>query len=160
MPRRFLLLELLLAVALPAAKAHAQGGGSGPVLIEPRDFGPDGGGRRKAALVRERRLTLLRAGDLRTLNAIRGGPSRTTSIVAQSTLATAVSGTFHVPVIPIAFKDISVPYPIADFQCLLFSQAPAGCPADGWTFTRPYSIATFYEQLSHHRIAMDGVVFA
>ncbi|PYP41365.1 MAG: hypothetical protein DMD43_06730, partial [Gemmatimonadetes bacterium] len=52
------------------------------------------------------------------------------------------------------------PYPIADFQCLLFSQAPAGCSADGWTFTRPYSIATFYEEMSHHRIAMDGVVFA
>ena len=159
MPRRLLLLELLLAVLLPAAVAHAQGGGSVPVLIEPRDFGPDGGWRRKAALVRDRRLALLRAGDLRSLNAIRGGPSRTPSIVAQSTLATAVTGTFHVPVIPIAYKDIDVPYPIADFQCLLFSQAPAGCPTDGWTFTRPYSVATFYEEMSHHRIAMDGVVF-
>src|ERR1041385_4798317 len=101
MPRRLLLLELLLAVAPPAAAAHAQGGGTVPVLIEPRDFGPDGGWRRKAALVQERRLTLLRAGDLRTLNAIRVLSRGTTSIVAQSALATAVSGTFHVPVIPI-----------------------------------------------------------
>ncbi|PYP41364.1 MAG: hypothetical protein DMD43_06725, partial [Gemmatimonadetes bacterium] len=80
MRRRLRFPALLLVALLPAGRAHAQRGGSVPVLIEPRDFGPDGGWRRKAALVRERRLALLRAGDLRSLNAIRGGPSRTTSI--------------------------------------------------------------------------------
>src|SRR4029077_11796413 len=47
------------------------------------------------------------------------------------------------------------PFQVSDYQCLLFSQNPAGCGLG----PRAYSVSTFYEQLSHNRISMDGVVF-
>ncbi|HEV8356698.1 MAG TPA: M6 family metalloprotease domain-containing protein [Gemmatimonadales bacterium] len=151
---------LALVLLLPAARAHAQGGGSVPVLIEPADFSPTGAWRRRAAQVRGRRMELLRAGDLRALNSIPGRLLRAPLLVAPGGVASAVTGAFHVPVIAIAYKDVPVQFPVADYQCLLFSQSPVECPADGWTSSRPYSVSTFYEEMSHHRITMDGVVFA
>lgn len=146
-------LFIVLALSGAAAPGHAQSQGSsaGPVLLEPHDISPNGAWRRRAALVRERRLQLLRSGDLRALNAVSGGPFRTPSFIAALGLETAVTGTFHLPVIPIAYKDVDVPYPVADYQRILFSTAPGD---------RPYTVKTFYEELTHHRITMDGVVFA
>src|ERR1043166_9621604 len=162
MRRGALRSELILALVLlfPAARARAQGGGSVPVLIEPGDFSPTGAWRRRAAQVRERRMGLLCSGGLPALNAIPGGPLRAPLLVAPGGVASAVTGAFHVPVIAIAYRDVPVQFPVADFQCLLFSQTPTECPSDGWTSPRPYSVSTFYEELSHHRITMDGVIFA
>jgi M6 family metalloprotease-like protein len=151
MRRSLVLLALFVAAAAPHARAQSQGGGSVPVLLEPFDISPNGAWRRRAAQVREYRMQLLRSGDLRALNAVPGGTFRTPSFVAQGGLATAVTGTFHVPVIPIAYKDVDVPYAISDYQRILFSTNPGD---------RPYTIKTFYEELTHHRITMDGVVFA
>ena len=152
MRRPLFIVTLFVAAATASpALAQSQGSGPGPVLLEPYDFSPNGAWRRQAAAVRDRRMQLLRNGDLRTLNAVAGGPFRTPSFVAGGGAATAVTGTFHVPVIPLAYKGLDVPYPIADYQRILFSTAPGD---------RPYTIKTFYEQLTHHRITMDGVVFA
>ncbi|HEX6433453.1 MAG TPA: M6 family metalloprotease domain-containing protein [Gemmatimonadales bacterium] len=61
-----------------------------------------------------------------------------------------VTGRVIIPVIPIAFRNVSPPYPSADYEQLFFSPAPVG---------RPYSLKTFYEQLSNRNITVDGQVF-
>ncbi|NOT07003.1 MAG: M6 family metalloprotease domain-containing protein [Gemmatimonadales bacterium] len=150
MTRRLLHLTsvLLLVGTLPPPKALAQGGV--PTLIEPFDWGPNAGWRRRAAEVRTRRLELLRSRNLTALNAVRGGPFRTPSIVAQGALGTAVTGAFHLPVIVLAYKNIAAPHPESEYERILFSRNPGD---------RPYTVTTYYEELSHNRITMDGVVF-
>ena len=68
---------------------------------------------------------------------------------------TAVTGTFHVPVIVVGYRDKPVQYPTQAFQCLLFSRFPVACGNPG---DRPYSVTTYYEELSQRRITLDGVV--
>jgi M6 family metalloprotease-like protein len=152
MPQRFALLALLAMTAVPATRLAAQGAGGGPVLREPLDWGPDAAWRRLAREVRERRLALLQSGDFAALNADRpgAGPLRSPALRASGPSATSVHGAFHVPVIALAYRNIDVPYPVSEYQRILFTQTPSD---------RPYSISTFYEQLSHNRISMDGVVF-
>src|ERR1041384_7829566 len=130
MRRSVLLATLLAALALPHARAQAQRAGTVPVLIEPLDISPNGAWRRRA----------------------RGRPPAVLGVLP----TTAVTGAFHVPVIPIAYRNVAVPYPIAQYQCLLFSRSPGACGLNGGD--RPYSVTTYYEELSHHRITMDGVV--
>ena len=148
--RRSLLVLSFLTLAY-ASEAGAQASARVPVLREPTDWGPNAAWRRRAAEVRTRRLELLRTGNLSVLNAVRGGPFFTPSIVMAGGVATAVTGAFHIPVIPIAYKDVPVPYPVAEYQRILFSRNPGD---------RPYTVTTYYEELSHHRISLDGVVFA
>ena len=155
MRRSVLLATLLAALALPHARAQAQRAGTVPVLIEPLDISPNGAWRRRAREIRERRMQLLRQGDLLSLNAVRGGTARPPAVLGVLP-TTAVTGAFHVPVIPIAYRNVAVPYPIAQYQCLLFSRSPGACGLNGGD--RPYSVTTYYEELSHHRITMDGVV--
>jgi len=121
------------------------------MLVEPTDWGPNAAWRRRATEVRLRRMQLLRSGNLSVLNSIRGSPFFTPSLVIGGGAATAVTGAFHVPVIPIAYKDVAVPYPVGDYQRILFSRNPGD---------RPYTVTTYYEELSHNRISLDGVVFA
>ena len=151
------LFALLAAAFVPRAPALAQGGGSVPVLFEPFDWGQNAAWRRRAAQVRTVRADLLRQGDLRALNAVRGGVAGRPFVLG-SLPTTAVTGAFHVPVIAIAYKDVSVPRPIDQYQCLLFSRTPGACVTDPGD--RPYSVTTFYEQLSHDRISLDGLVLA
>jgi M6 family metalloprotease-like protein len=148
--RRSLLVLTFLTLAC-AFEAGAQASARVPVLREPTDWGPNAAWRRRAAEVRIRRLELLRNGNLSVLNSVRGGPFFTPSIVMAGGVATAVTGAFHIPVIPIAYKDVAVPYPVAEYQRILFSRNPGD---------RPYTVTTYYEELSHHRISLDGVVFA
>jgi M6 family metalloprotease-like protein len=158
MMRRFLPVFALLAAAiLPSGPVAAQGGGSAPVLFEPFDWGPNAAWRRRAAEVRNLRTELLRQGDFTRLNAVQGGRTFRPFILG-ALPTTAVTGAFHVPVIAIAYKDVNVPRPIDQYQCVLFSRTPGACPTDPGD--RPYSITTFYEELSHHRISLDGVVLA
>ena len=147
--RRFL-LSLSLFGAAQATGAPAQGPVQSPVLREPTDWGPDAAWRRRARAVRTLRMELLRSGNLSRLNASRGGPFFTPSVVLAGGAATAVTGAFHIPVIPIAYRDVAIPHPVAEYQRILWSRTPGD---------RPYTVATFYEELSHHRISLDGVVF-
>jgi M6 family metalloprotease-like protein len=154
--RRFIPLFALLAAALiPRAPAAAQGGGPVPVLFEPLDWGPNAAWRRRAAEVRTVRNQLLQQGDLRTLNAVRGGVSRFPFLIG-ALPTTALTGAFHAPVIVIGYKDMAVQNSTSAFQCLLFNRDPASCGNPG---DRPYSVTSFYEEMSQHRITLDGVVY-
>jgi M6 family metalloprotease-like protein len=156
MTHRFLpLLAVLVVTLIPRAPAAAQGGGPVPVLLEPLDWGPNAAWRRRAAEVRTLRSQLLLQGDLRSLNAVQGGISRLPFLLG-ALPTTAVTGAFHVPVIPIGYKDVVVQYPTGNFQCLLYSRDPASCGNSG---DRPYSVTTIYEEMSQHRITLDGVVY-
>ena len=150
------LLALGLAVLLPRAPLLAQGSGAVPTLLEPLDWGPNAAWRRRAAQVRTLRTELLRRGDIASLNSVRGGALPGRPMVLGVLPSTAVTGAFHVPVIPIGYKDVSVPRTIPEYQCILFSRTPQACVTD--LGDRPYSITTFYEQLSHNRITLDGLV--
>jgi len=156
MRRSLFLLAVFAASAAPTG--YAQGGAQGPTLLEPFDWGPNAAWRRRANAVRETRMQLLRSGNIRELNAIRGGPAFAPALRVGVGPATAVVGAFRVPVILLAYKDIPAPYPVPLYQCLLFGSNPAGCGLVG-NFSHPYSVKTYYEELSHHRISLDGVVF-
>lgn len=146
----------LLATALsPRTPVLAQGTGGAPVLFEPFDWGPNAAWRRRAAQVRDARTQLLRQNNIGALNAVPGGRFPRPSLLG-ALPTTAVIGAFHLPVIPIAYRNVDLPRPISEYQCILFSRTPGSCVTDPGD--RPYSIATFYEQLSHNRITMDGVV--
>jgi M6 family metalloprotease-like protein len=150
MRRSLVGLLVCMAALAPGTVLRAQGPGGTPTLREPTDWGPDAAWRRRAASVRARRLQLLRTGNLSQLNLVRGGAFRS-SLVVGGTAETAVTGAFHLPVIAIAYKDMPVPYPAAEYQRILFSRSPGD---------RPYTVTTYYEELSHQRISLDGVVFA
>jgi M6 family metalloprotease-like protein len=66
--------------------------------------------------------------------------------------AQVVAGAVFVPVVPIAYSNVAVAYPVADFQNVLFSPMPAA-------INRAYSLKTFYEELSNGLITMSGRVF-
>lgn len=100
------------------------------------DFRPDGAWRRRAARIRQSRRTLLRNGKLAALN--QTGPS-----------AVRVSGRFLIPVLPVAFSNVAAPFPAASYQATLFAPAPEG---------RPYSIRSYYAEMSRGLVTIDGVV--
>jgi M6 family metalloprotease-like protein len=104
------------------------------------DFRPDGAWRRRTDQIRASRHRLLQARSFGALNA-----------TAPLGAANKVTGTFHVPVVPIAFKNAPPTVTAAELQDALFNPAPT---------IRPYSVKTYYEQLSNGNIAMDGQVFA
>ena len=144
------LLALSFIAAAYAPRALSQAPARVPVLLEPTDWGPNAAWRRRGAEVRLRRMQLLRSGNLSALNSVRGGPFFTPSVVMGGGAASAVAGAFHIPVILIGYKDVSVPHPVTDYQRILFSRNPGD---------RPYTVTTYYEELSHNRISLDGVVF-
>jgi M6 family metalloprotease-like protein len=100
------------------------------------DFRPEGAWRRGADLIRANRRALLRRGQLRALNAGRRS-------------AVSVTGTFYVPVVPIAFQNVAPPFPSADYAQVFFSPTPAPLP---------YSVRTYYAEASRGQVTIDGVV--
>ncbi|HEU5304936.1 MAG TPA: immune inhibitor A domain-containing protein, partial [Gemmatimonadales bacterium] len=62
---------------------------------------------------------------------------------------TKVTGQVIVPVLPIAFRNVAPPFPRSEYEELLFSSAPLG---------RPYSLKSFYEQLSNGNLTISGRV--
>ena len=112
----------------------------GQFEVQGLDFRPEGAWRRRVTAVRSARHQLLRAGSLAALNraapAAAGGPK--------------VTGRVLIPVIPIVFRNSSPPFPSSRYEELFFSSAPPG---------RPYSLKTFYEELSNGNITVDGRVF-
>lgn len=107
------------------------------------DFRREGAWRRGTQAIREQRRQLLAAKALSLLNAR----------VEGALAGPAVTGTYQVPVVPLRYSNVppgSV-RPVADYATLLFSLNPPD---------RPYSLKTYYEQLSNGLIAMSGTVFA
>lgn len=128
---------LLTPSALQAQYPRAR---RGQFEVSGLDFRPNGAWRKRVAAIRSVRRRLLRAGALAPLNlstrTVDGGPK--------------VTGRVIVPVIPITFRNTAPPFPVERYDELFFSPAPVG---------RPYSLKTFYEQLSNGNITVDGQVF-
>ena len=105
------------------------------------DFSPDGAFRKVARGVRSRRAIAMAQGDLSFLNGV--SPS------------SAVTGNFRLPVVMVEFSDTVATGFLLDtaaYNRLLFSTNPA---ADN----RPYSVKTFYEQISDSNITIAGDIY-
>lgn len=100
------------------------------------DLPVDGAWRRRTRQIMAGRAFLLGEGAVARLNT--GGASM------------VVQGNYFVPVVPIAFRDAAPPFPVSQYQTLLFADVPAGQPA---------SLKSYYEAQSRRRITMDGAVF-
>jgi M6 family metalloprotease-like protein len=101
------------------------------------DFRRDGGWRKRVAAIRSARHRLLRARAFQSLN-------------LATPAAVKVTGRVVVPVVPIAFRNLDPPYARAAYETLLFGAAAVG---------RPYTLRTFYEQLSNGNLTIHGRVF-
>lgn len=142
-----MLAALVLAGAGPA-DAQRQGAERGRFEVPGMDWAPNSAWRPRAQVVRANREALLRRGDVRGLN----GPGPLLSRAGGGgTAALAVSGTFHVPVVAIQYRDVDVAFPVDDFRDVLFATAPPQ--------SRPYTLKTYYEEVSGGRIQMFGRVF-
>ena len=126
-------LWLLTPATLQAQYPRAR---RGQFEVRGMDFRPEGAWRQRVAAVRASRHRLLRNRAFAALNsaAVRGDK---------------VTGSVFVPVVPIAFRNVPPPFSRSQYEQLFFSSAPAG---------RPYSLKTFYEQLSNGNISVSGRV--
>ncbi|HEX2449927.1 MAG TPA: M6 family metalloprotease domain-containing protein [Gemmatimonadales bacterium] len=133
-------LVAAFAVALPGT-AMAQYPRSEPGRFEVRglDFRATGAWRNRAAPIREHRRALLRVGALSRLNAA----------AAPGYATTRVQGTFRVPVLLVRPANVAEPFPVSRYQTLLFDDIPTD---------RPYSLRSFYTQLSNGNIRLEGNV--
>ncbi|HTK56096.1 MAG TPA: immune inhibitor A domain-containing protein, partial [Gemmatimonadales bacterium] len=111
------------------------------------DISPNGGWRVKARKVQTARHAALARGDLRTLNA----PG----------FAMAVQGELSMPVVFLAYGDTTVTPGVTavigdtgQFRSVFFSANPTG-----EAVPRPYSLKTYYEQLSNGGLTIDGALF-
>lgn len=99
------------------------------------DFRAAGAWRARAEPLRSARRALLGRGAFAGLN--RPGAPR-------------VVGALQVPVIPIAFQNVPAPFPAPAYQAVLFDPAPS---------TQPYSVRSYYAEMSRGLVTIDGVVF-
>jgi M6 family metalloprotease-like protein len=155
---RFVLqLALAAGVVPPAAEALAQGprgGAVGRFEVPGMDFRPDGAWRQKASRVRAYRRQLLRSGNFLSLNRSADLTRRGESQLLLAGAAEAVGGTVNVPVVLVAYLNVPAAYPTASFRDVLFSSTPGQLvPA------RPYTLRTYYQQVSNGLIQIDGRVF-
>ena len=134
-------LGIVVASLVPAlARAQYPRAKVGQFEVRGMDFGKDGAWRKRVASIRATRHQFLRSGSIRSLN------------LSSATAFGGVKVTGHVvvPVLPIAFSNVAAPFSAAQLETQLFSAAPIGVP---------YSLKTFYEQLSNGNISLDGRVF-
>src|SRR5207237_6068673 len=85
--------------------------------IRGRDFRPDGVWRKQAHAVRARRAALLTQGAFGALNA-------PMALGVPKASAQAVAGILKVPAILFQYQDVAAPYPVAQYDAVLFSTAP------------------------------------
>jgi M6 family metalloprotease-like protein len=154
--RRIRLAVLGLAAGLlPVVSASGQmpRGEIGRFEVMGLDFRPDGAWRRRAREVRVLRQALQQARNFRSLNAHleRGFLMRA---AGPSAVPQAVTGQFYVPTVLIAYSDVAVAYPTAEFQEVIFSPNPGSLPYPN----RAYTLKTFYEELTNGLISLDGRV--
>lgn len=134
-------LFLALTAAAPAiAVAQYPRSERGRFEVRGLDFRPDGAWRGKTASVRSARRSLLRSGSLSALNFRSPGFSS----------GRQVTGAVKVPVVPLAFSNVGPSAAPASIEGVLFSATPVS--------GRPYSLKTFYEQVSNGHITLDGRV--
>jgi M6 family metalloprotease-like protein len=131
----------LVALLVASAPAQAQFPRAEPGRFEVRglDFRETGAWRKRAAPVREQRRLLLRSGAVGRLNAAPGF----------SGAAGRVEGTFNVPVLLVRPSNVTEPFPASRYQSLLFADSPTD---------RPYSLRSFYTQLSNGYVRLQGSV--
>ena len=144
---RFLGLAGLAASVVPHA-ATAQARTHPRWEIPGFDISKDNVWRVRAARVRALRAAMLSARQFGALNApiARVGP------ISPSAMATAVSGTMHVPAVMFRFKDSPVAaFTAADYNAVLFATSP---PAG-----KPYTYRSFYTQLSNGLLDIQGGAF-
>jgi M6 family metalloprotease-like protein len=137
---RFLAIAILLCPVAVSTIA-AQSGFHPRWEIPGFDFHPDGGWRVKAHQVSLLRQRLLGQGRVSMMNSLTRGP----------TPSAAVSGTLVVPAIFFAYKNTdsaAVMSDTAQYTTALFSNLPPG--------GNPYTLRTFYEQLSNNALSMTG----
>jgi M6 family metalloprotease-like protein/uncharacterized repeat protein (TIGR02543 family) len=140
--RPILVAAVLLGLAaVRPAEAQVPRARAGQFELPGMDFRARGAWRQRSANVRALRQALLNAGNIAMLN------SR-----APGLAGTVVTGSFFIPVVPILFSntDTTTIHAVSEYQNLLFSANPVGLP---------YSVKTYYEQLTHNRIVMSGTVF-
>ncbi len=129
-------LILLVPVTLQAQFPRAR---RGQFEVRGLDFRREGAWRKRVMAVRTARHRLLRSRAFAALN----------SAAPNAAGADRVTGRVFVPVIPIAFRNVSPPFPTSQYEDLFFTGTPVG---------RPYSLRTFYEQVSNGNISVGGRV--
>jgi M6 family metalloprotease-like protein len=105
------------------------------------DITPNGGWRVRARAVAARRTQLLARRDFRALNAAATGPAG----------ATVISGTLRVPAIMFRYQDSPAAQYARDtsqYNATLFASSPPG--------GKPYTLRTFYEQMSNGLFSIQG----
>ncbi len=110
------------------------------------DFSPDGVWRAKVRRIREARARMIAQGNFAALNAARSAPAGS---------ALVLHDTLHVPALLMRFKNTDttvLPFlgDTAQYTSSLFSSSPP--------FGRPYTIRTFYEQMTNGLFSMQGRV--
>lgn len=153
-PRLKLLVALLACAAIvPEAGAQGPRGGQlGRFEVPGMDFRPTGAWRVRSERIRAQRRELFRAGNFSALNPVALAQPGPALLRAAPASASVLTGTIHVPVVLIAYSNVPVPYPVGDFQTVVFTPTPA-------TLNRPYSLKTYYEELSNGLIQVEGRVF-
>ncbi len=131
-----LVIGLVLFSAGPALAQHRAE--PGRFEVPWLDFRPDGAWRKHANAVRDNRRLLLSAGAIGAVNG-----------------AAAVTGDYKIPVVLFNFSNRINAFTPTDYSNLFFSPTPTP-PAGQY---RPYTLKTFYEQLSNGNITVDGSVF-
>ncbi|HET8625101.1 MAG TPA: hypothetical protein VFM14_16180, partial [Gemmatimonadales bacterium] len=133
------LAATLLLVLASTAKAQYPRGETGRFEVRGLDFRSTGAWRNRATPVRDQRRALLRVGALGRLNA----PA------VPGFAVTRLRGTFRVPVLLVRPSNVGEPFPLSRYQSLLFDDLPAD---------RPYSLRSFYTQVSNGNVQIQGVV--
>jgi M6 family metalloprotease-like protein len=141
-------LGALCLIAFPVAAA-AQNQMHPRWEIPGFDFRPNGAWRVKARRVSALRQQLLASRSFAALN----GPMAR-SLGPQASLTTAVSGTQTVPALIFGYKNtdpsLFTLYPPSQYAQVLFGSTPPG--------SNPYTVRTFYEQMSNNLLSMQGQV--
>lgn len=137
-PVRGAVLALLAfsALASPAAGQWPRAR-IGEFEVRGFDLPSDGGWRRATERVAAQRAALLQSGAFARLNGVAGS-------------RLAVQGNYFIPVVPIAFKDVTAPFAPSLYQQLFFTQAPIG---------QAWSVRTYYQAQSRGLVDLNGFVF-
>lgn len=146
MKRQLIAALLWAGLAGPLGEAHAQ---HRRFEVPSQDWTPTAAWRVRAQQVREHRWQLIQHGDFARLNGgqvFRGPGALRTAAGA----ATAVVGQLNVPVVPIAYADMPMPFPPADYQAVLF----ADLPPNG----RPHTLRSYYREASNGLLLLSGQI--
>ncbi|HQR18419.1 MAG TPA: M6 family metalloprotease domain-containing protein [Gemmatimonadales bacterium] len=132
---------MLMLAVIPQADAQTPRPRVGQFEIPGKDFRSNGAWRQRTNAIRAQRQAMLAAGRFGAMN-----------VRASGAAGTVVTGDFNLPVVPIRFAntDTTALFTPAEYSDVLFASAPTA---------HPYSVKTYYEQLSNGNITIDGVVF-